>query len=223
MGRLVFVVGKSGTGKSTSLRNLNPKETIVINSDANDLPFKGFNKEYNKENKNYAVISDTKVVTSVLKDANDRTDIKRVVIDTWSRMMTDAVMTSSFRKNQGYDKWADFAGAQYDLLNFIRNDLREDLNVYLLAHPESYYNESGLLAEKIAVQGKQLERMGPESFSSIVLYAEAMSVPGKELQYLFRTKTKGTDTCKTPIGMFDDDFINNDLALVDDAIMNYYE
>lgn len=223
MGRLIFVIGKSGSGKSTSLRNFDPKETVIINADAKDLPFKGFGKVYNAENKNYAVLSNPKSIMGVLLDASNRKEVKRVVIDTWTRTMTDYVMSQDFRKESGYDKWGHLSGSQYDLINTINNGIRNDLIVYLFAHPESYYTDVGLLSERAAVQGKQLEKFSPESFSSVVLYTEVKVVPGKNPEYYFRTRSNGADTCKTPMGMFEETIVPNDLVDVEKVIRDYYE
>jgi hypothetical protein len=223
MAKLVFIIGKSGTGKSTSLRNFDPKETVIINSDAKDLPFKGFKKVYNTDNKNYAVISSPNIILKVLKSTNERKEVKRIIIDTWTRTMTDYIMSQEFRKNSGFDKWADLSGSQYDLINFINNELRDDLVVYLFAHSESYYSDTGLLAERVAVQGKQLEKFSPESFSSIVLYTEVKVIPGKDPDFYFRTKSGGSDTCKTPMEMFENNLVPNDLEQIEHIIKKYYE
>jgi ABC-type arginine transport system ATPase subunit len=119
VGQLVFVVGKSGTGKSTSLRNLNPEETVIINTDQKALPFKQFNLKYNEEKNNYIKTSNVHDVISVLKQAHGNPRVKTIIIDTWSRIMTDAVMNPSFRAEKGFDKYGKFAANQYDLINSI--------------------------------------------------------------------------------------------------------
>lgn len=223
MAKLIYVVGRSGSGKSVSIRNFNPQETVIINSDANPYPFKGFEKGYNDANKNYLVSSNPKMIMKVLGSLNDRKEVKRAVIDTWTRTMTDYVMSPEFRKESGFDKWAQLSGTQYDLINMINNTLRDDLIVYLFAHPETYFNDVGLLSEKISTPGKQLEKLVPESFSSIVLYTDISAMPGKDPEFYFRTKTNGADTCKTPIGMFKETLIPNDLNEVEKVIREYYE
>lgn len=223
MSRLIYIVGESGSGKSTSLRNFNPKETLIINPDANDLPFRGFGKLYNTQNKNYVATSDPDLIINVLKSTTERTEIKRVVIDTWTRTMTDYIMSAKFRKTSGFDKWGEFAAIQYDLINIINNTLRKDLIVYLLAHPEKYFNETGLLSARIAVNGQQLKKFVPESFSSVVLYTEVKTMPGKAPEFYFRTVNNGADTCKSPMDMFDQQLIPNDLVEVENKIREYYE
>lgn len=221
MATLVFIVGRSGMGKSTSLRNLNPDETVIINTDQKALPFKKFQEKYNEKKGNYLKSSNPSEVLEKLKEAHKNPKIKTAVIDTWSRIMTDFVMNKGFRNNSGFEKWAKLSGSQYDLINTINEKMRDDLVVYLFAHPETIYDEDGFANERIAVQGKQLEKMAPESFSTIVLYAEVQTDPSGN-KHLFRTKSSGNDTCKTPIDMFKEEFIDNDLVLVNQAIKEYY-
>jgi energy-coupling factor transporter ATP-binding protein EcfA2 len=222
MGQLVFLVGKSGMGKSTSLRNLNPDETVIINTDQKALPFKQFNLKYNEEKRNYKKTSNVIEVLKTLIKVNDNAKVKTVIIDTWSRIMTDAIMNPSFRAEKGFDKWGKFAAAQYDLINFINDSMREDIIVYLFAHPETHYDEAGFGSERIGVQGKMLERFVPESFSTMVLYAEIIKTPGQPNRHVFRTVSSGSDTCKTPLEMFEDLAIDNDLLAVNNAIREYY-
>jgi energy-coupling factor transporter ATP-binding protein EcfA2 len=222
MGQLVFLVGKSGMGKSTSLRKLNPDETVIINTDQKALPFKKFGEKYNEERGNYSKTSDVAQVIDKLKEAHKNPNVKSIIVDTWSRIMTDAVMHPSFRASKGFEKWTKMSGSIYDLLNIINEKLRDDIIVYLLAHPETHYDEDGFARERVAVQGKQLEKFAPESFSSIVLYAEVKKTPGQPNRHVFRTVSSGSDTCKTPLEMFEEDEIDNDLTIVESAIRDYY-
>jgi ABC-type dipeptide/oligopeptide/nickel transport system ATPase subunit len=222
MGQLVFIVGRSGMGKSTSLRNLNPDETVIINTDQKALPFKQFNQKYSEEKRNYRKTSDVNTVIATLKKVNALENVKTIIVDTWSRIMTDAIMNPAFRAEKGFDKWTKMASAQYDLINFVNDGMRDDIIVYLFAHPETHYDESGFSSERIGVQGKMLERFVPESFSTIVLYAEIIKTPGQPNKHVFRTVSSGSDTCKTPLEMFEESTINNDLVEVNQAIREYY-
>lgn len=222
MAQLVFLVGRSGMGKSTSLRNLNPDETVIINTDQKALPFKNFSAKYSEEKRNYRKTSDINIVISTLQKVNTLPHVKTVIVDTWSRIMTDAVMSQSFRAEKGFDKWSKMAAAQYDLINLINDTMRDDIIVYLIAHPETHYDESGFASERIGVQGKMLERFVPESFSTIVLYAEIIKTPGQPNRHVFRTVSSGNDTCKTPLEMFEENLIDNDLVEVNNTIREYY-
>ena len=169
MATLVYVVGKPGRGKSTSCRNLDPKESVIINSDQKELPFKGFKQKYNQEEGNYLQTSNIKEIVDFLKEKHKDKTTKTIVIDTWSRIMTDSVMSSSFRNaSNGMQAWSNMAYENYNLLNIINEKLREDIIVYLMCHPETVHDEFGFSKEQIGVQGQQLKKMAPESFSSIV-------------------------------------------------------
>lgn len=222
MAQLVFLVGKSGMGKSTSLRNLNHDETVIINTDQKALPFKNFSARYSEEKRNYRKTSDISIVISTLQKVNTLPHVKTVIVDTWSRIMTDTVMSQSFRAEKGFDKWSKMAAAQYDLINTINDVMRDDIIVYLLAHPETHYDDAGFSSERIGVQGKMLERFVPESFSTIVLYAEIVKTPGQPNRHVFRTVSSGNDTCKTPLEMFEESLIDNDLVEVNNTIREYY-
>ena len=222
MAQLVFLVGKSGMGKSTSLRNLNHDETVIINTDQKALPFKNFSAKYSEEKRNYRKTSDINIVISTLQKVNTLPHVKTVIVDTWSRIMTDTVMSQSFRAEKGFDKWSKMAAAQYDLINTINDVMRDDIIVYLLAHPETHYDDAGFSSERIGVQGKMLERFVPESFSTIVLYAEIVKTPGQPNRHVFRTVSSGNDTCKTPLEMFEETLIDNDLVNVNNTSREYY-
>jgi hypothetical protein len=222
MAQLVFLIGKSGMGKSTSLRNLNSDETVIINTDQKALPFKNFSAKYSEEKRNYRKTSDINIVISTLQKVNTLPHVKTVIVDTWSRIMTDTVMSQSFRAEKGFDKWSKMAAAQYDLINTVNDVMRDDIIVYLIAHPETHYDDAGFSSERIAVQGKMLERFVPESFSTIVLYAEVVKTPGQPNRHVFRTVSSGNDTCKTPLEMFEESLIDNDLVDVNNTIREYY-
>ena len=222
MAQLVFLIGKSGMGKSTSLRNLNSDETVIINTDQKALPFKNFSAKYSEEKRNYRKTSDINIVISTLQKVNTLPHVKTVIVDTWSRIMTDTVMSQSFRAEKGFDKWSKMAAAQYDLINTVNDVMRDDIIVYLIAHPETHYDDAGFSSERIAVQGKMLERFVPESFSTIVLYAEVVKKPGQPKRHVFRTVSSGNDTCKTPLEMFKESLIDNDLVDVNNTIREYY-
>jgi len=224
MAHLVYIVGESGTGKSTSLRKLNPDETVIVNTDQKALPFRKYKQIYNEEKGNYIQSSNIKDVVGKLSEANANENIKTVIVDTWSRIMTDSVMSNEFNNaKNGMQAWANMARNQYKLINYVNDIMRNDIIVYFFCHPEKIYDDMGTMNQRIAVQGKQLAKLSPESFSSIVLYTEVKKEPGKPARYLFRTHNDSTDTCKTPMDMFEEDYIENDLVEVNDTIRAYYD
>jgi hypothetical protein len=221
MGQLIFIIGKSGTGKSTSLRNLNPDETIIINSDQKALPFKKFKEKYNEEKGNYLQTASPVAITEKLKEAHKNPAIKTVIIDTISRVGTDYVMSNAFRAEKGFDKWSRLSGSIYDIVNIINDRMRDDIIVYLFAHPEVTYDEAGYSTERLLMPGKQLNNFVLESFSSVVLYTEVVKNPGKSNDYYFRTECNN-DSAKTPIGLFEERLVPNDIVQVNATVRDYF-
>lgn len=222
MARLVFIGGASGSGKSSSLMDFEPESTFIINADAHELPFR-YVEKYSEKLGNYTEDSSIASIKNSFKIVNEEKRFERLVIDTWSRVMTDYIMARPFRAAiDGRKAWGKFAQDMYDLLDAINNVLRKDLVVYLLCHTEKYINDTGVLVERISTHGQQLNRFVPESFSTVVLYTQVEALPGQKPKYYFRTETSGFDTCKTPMGMFEEALIPNNLPLAEKIIKEYY-
>lgn len=196
----VLVIGHSGSGKSASLRNLKTEDYSLINPLAKKLPFKGGQAGY--ETANYEEI----------KNFIAKTPKKIVIVDDSNYLLTIEMMNRA--KEAGYNKFTDIALNYWKLIEFIKN-LDGDKRVYLMSHEE--IDEYGNVGVKTV--GKMLaNQCCIEGLYTVVLRAE--SANGK---FLFRTKTAGNDIVKTPIGMFEEETIDNDLAIVDKAICEYYE
>ena len=222
MARLVYIAGSSGSGKSTSLMTLNPETSFILNADNHELPF-AYKDRYNEKNENYIEGSSISIVKTAIKQVNENKKMKVLVIDTFSRVMTDYIMSKPFRAaTDGRKAWGKFAQDMYDLLDIVNNGLRPDLTVYFLAHTEQFFSESGILKERIAVHGQQLSKFSPESFSTVVLYTTIEVIPGQKPSFYFKTVTSGVDTCKSPIGMFEEDLVPNDLKLITETLNKYY-
>jgi len=226
MAEIVFIVGRSGTGKSYSLKELDPTTSLIINADQKHLPFQ-YKTDWSAEKKNYTRTSDIAEWMKLLHYANskDGEHIQTVVIDTLTREITDYTLSSGFRKKDGWGKWDDFAGQIYDLLQYIYNDLRDDCMVFIMSHPDLYDDELlGTQRERVAVRGGLLKSYPPESFSSIVLYAHVKppKIAGKAPTYHFSTVNSGYNSAKTPPGMFPDTFIDNNIVDIEASVRNYY-
>ena len=221
MANLVIVCGKSGSGKSTSTRNLDPKSTFYINSDQKALPFKGWKKNYSKENKNYSKVSSLVEICTILKAIPEKAPhIKTVVIDTINRMMTDKVMGE--RHIKGFEKWTQLSGGIYDVFTIINTILPDDVDVFVLSHSDEGYTDMGAQYRKVMTAGKQLDKIVLESMSSIVLFTHIESDGKGKNEYFFQTQTDGVSTAKSPAGMFEDYQIPNDLQMVKDTMFKYY-
>lgn len=196
----ILLIGKSGSGKSTSLRNFKKDEAAVINVLGKPLPFR----------------SDIKAVK--LDDyVNILNQIKLtkknvIVIDDANYLITNEFMKNSSIK--GYDKYNEMANHFFELINGIKN-IEGGKTVYLIMHEDVDDNGNvkpktigKLLDEKVNIQGM------------FTICIRAMFENGK---YIFRLKTNGQDCVKTPFGMFNIDEMENDLKAFDDVVREYYD
>lgn len=198
----VFILGHSGTGKSTSLRNFKSNEILHINVMSKPLPFKGrFAETYNGDN-----------YTEIAKAIN-KTKCKSIVIDDAQYLMANEFMRRS--SEVGYQKFTDIANNFWTLITGVTDDLPFDVIVYFLMHTDMDDNGN----EKAKTIGKLLdEKICIEGMSSIVLKTAV-----KDGVYSFLTQNNGHDTVKSPLGMFPTYEIENDLKKVDTAIREYWE
>lgn len=199
MAVLVMVYGHSGSGKSASLRNFDPEQVAVINVLGKPLPFRSNMKTYitNNYGKIDAAIHSTKR--------------KSIVIDDATYLMTGEFMRNA--KVAGYQKLTDMA-ANFNALLMRAKELPDDVVVYFFGHSE----RDGDGGEKFKTIGKLLdEKVCVEGYFTIVLKTVV-----QDGRYLFSTRNDGMDTVKTPLGMFNDALIENDLAAVDKTIREYY-
>lgn len=208
MGLPVLILGESGTGKSTSLRNFGKSEVLVLNVANKLMPFKN---KLNTVNLRQASYSER---YSIIKQyiSKYQSKCKTFVIDDSQYLMAFEMFDRA--KELGYAKFTDIALDFKGLLDFIQNDVNKDVTVYLLHHTET--TETGKVKAKTS--GKMIDnQLTLEGLFSIVLMTRAY-----DGNYKFITKTDGTNTVKTPLGMFDDIEIDNDLKEVDKVIREYY-
>lgn len=199
MAVLVMVYGHSGSGKSASLRNFDPEQVAVINVLGKPLPFRSNMKTYitNDYGKIDVAIHSTKR--------------KSIVIDDATYLMTGEFMRNA--KVAGFQKFTDMA-ANFNTLLMRAKELPDDVVVYFFGHSE----RDGDGGEKFKTIGKLLdEKVCVEGYFTIVLKTVV-----QDGRYLFSTRNDGMDTVKTPLGMFNDALIENDLATVDKTIREYY-
>ena len=198
MGIPVLIYGASGSGKSTSLRNMH--KVGLINVIGKPLPF--------RNDIPFVETDDYGKVKKMLFEAK----VKSLMIDDAGYLLTNEFMRRSNEK--GYEKFTEIGNHFWDLIRFISKELPSDKVVYMSMHEDK--NEYGDIVPKSI--GKLLsEKVSIEGMFTIVL--RAMREEGK---YIFRTKSNGFDVAKTPMGMFESESIENDLKVVDDTIRSYY-
>lgn len=209
----VLVIGRSGSGKTYSLKNFAPDEVGVISVEKGRLPFRSEIKtvrvpkafDASADIKNYGQLNAAKYawIMQAIKVAK----VKAVVIDDSQYLLVNELFDRAAEK--GYDKFTDIAAHFRNLVHFV-NDLDDDNKiVYFLHHSEP--DTDG--REKVKTIGKMLdEKLTVEGCFDIVLYCQ---------DHEFYTQSNGQSTAKSPEGMFDLK-IPNDLKAVDAAIREYY-
>lgn len=208
MAKIVAIMGESGSGKTTSMRNLDPATTYYIDCDKKGLSWKGWRQQYNSGNKNYFVTDKQDKVLSLMQAINTKEStrhIKTVVIDTINGIMVADEMRRS--KEKGYDKWLDLACAIYDIIDYALT-MRDDLSVIFVAHTQTDHDDNGYMFTRIKTSGKKLDKITLESKFPVVLLAKV--IDGK---HVFETKANFS-TAKTPLNAFDEAFVDNDIVEV---------
>lgn len=213
MSKVICVMGESGSGKTTSMRNLDPKETYYIDCDGKGLSWRGWKQQYSAERKNYKRTSDAEQILRILRGISEQCPhIRQVVIDTLNGIMVDDEMRRA--KEKGYDKWVDLATCVWNLVSEAHT-LREDLTVIFTAHTETDRDDSGYQFTRIKTNGKKLEKLTIESKFTTVLLAKA-----RDGEYVFETRANNS-TAKTPMGAFADFEIPNDITAVIKALEEF--
>jgi hypothetical protein len=211
--KVICVAGESGSGKTTSLRNLDPKETYIIDADRKGLSWKGWKTQYSKENKNYMQTSNIPTIFKVLEGINTKAPhVKTVVIDTINTIMVDDEVSRMKEKN--FDKWQDIAQNIWTLVSEVHL-LREDLTVIFTAHTQTERDDNGFTFTRIKTSGRKLDKIVLESKFTTVLIAKCSD--GK---YVFETQSRNS-TAKSPMGAFDTFEIDNDMTKILKALEEF--
>lgn len=204
MAQMVLVLGESGTGKSTSLRNCDPMTTAIVNPVGKPLPFKGKFSMLNN-------ITDARKIIKFMRE-QAAAGKKLIAVDDFQYIL--AVPYMNRIKETGWDKYNDFGSNYFEIIEACK-DLPEDVVVAFYSHLETLDN--GLVTIKLI--GKLLrEKITIEGLFTVVLRTGV-----NEAKYYFYTQNSGKDTVKSPIGMFPSYAIDNDMNYVAEKIRNYYE
>lgn len=205
-----LILGESGTGKTCSLRNLDPTQTLLIQPIRKPLPFpaKGWVERKHKDDGGNVFVTDnaSQIVAAILK-----AKYPIVVIDDWQYILSNQFMAR--RNERGFDKFTDIGGAGFDIVK-AASEADHDKRVYVLAHTQT--DDFG--HTRVKTLGKLLDdKVVIEGMFTTVLKTGVVNG-----EYVFHTKNNGSDTVKSPLGLFADSEIPNDLKAVDEALCAYY-
>ena len=214
MSTIIGIMGESGSGKTTSLRNLDPKTTYIIDADKKGLAWKGWRKDWNAEAKNYTRCDDKEKVLFILKGIIEKCpEIKTVVVDTMNGIMVSDEIRRM--KEKGYDKWVDLAVCVMDIIDTALS-ARDDLIGVMIFHSQTIRDDNGNIWTNIRTNGQKLGKIVLETKLPIVLLAKCV-----DGEYIFETQSNNS-TAKSPMGMFDKQ-IPNDIAAVIEKLKEYEE
>lgn len=225
MGKILIVLGPTGSGKSRSVKNLNPEETMVINVLKKDLPFRGSASMYSMDKKNMVSLSDwDKITTFITNVSNGMPHIKNLIIDDSRFIMEKEFMKRA--KETGYTKFTELAQHFQTIIEAAEN-ARTDLKVVLIMHDDDVVNDKIIVSKKVKLVGKMVEdHYNPIEVVSICLYCKPTFDKNDKPVFQFFTQKTLIDgveiPAKTPEEMFATETIPNDLDLVFKAIDEYY-
>lgn len=220
--KLIGIVGSTGTGKSTSIKHLNPEETYIINVAKKELPFKGSETLYNAEKKNYREVDDAVEITRLLQNISQKAPhIKNIVIEDSNYIMGFNIVARA--TEVGFTKFSIMARDMVALFQEARK-LREDLKVFYFTHPETIEEGGEIVGYKIKTAGKLIDnQILLEGLLTMCLYTFVEENKDGTATYNFVTNRFKKLPAKTPDGMFTDIKIPNNLQIVVDTIDEYYK
>ena len=215
MAKVICIAGESGTGKTTSMRNLDPETSFYIDCDKKGLSWKGWKSQFNGDKKNYIVTDFPSVALTALKKLDKDESFKKIkvcVVDTINGLMVADEMRRT--KEKGYDKWQDLAQSIYELVDYSLT-MRNDITVVFIAHTQTYHDDNVYMFTRIKTSGRKLDKITLESKFSTVLISKC--VDGR---YVFETQANFS-TAKSPMGAFESKEIDNDIVTVIKALEDF--
>ena len=225
MGKILIVLGPTGSGKSRSIKNLNPEETVIINVLSKDLPFKGSRTMYSSDKRNIIDLSDWDKVTLFIKNVStSMPHVKNLIIDDVRFVMEKEFMKRA--KETGYSKFTEYAQHFHSIIE-AAEATRPDLKTVLMMHDDDVINDKTIVSKKVKLVGAMVEQhYNPIEVVSICLYCKPTFDKNDRPVFQFFTQKTLLDgieiPAKTPEEMFATETIPNDLDLVFKAIDEYY-
>lgn len=226
MANIVMILGSTGSGKSTSIKTLNPKETVIINLLKKRLPFKGSTALYNEANKNLFNVEDYNVIVNYLTAmSSNAPHVKNVIIDDLTYVMRKEFMKRA--KETGYAKFTELAQHFQQIISTCEN-MRDDMNVFLIMHSEEVQSDKITTGYKASTIGNLVDSAyNPIEVVPMVLFSAVRYSDKGEATFGFYTHRCKEGTveipAKTPDGMFEENFIPNDLGYVVKVMEEYYK
>lgn len=219
--KLIGIVGQTGTGKSTSIKTLDSKETYIINVAKKELPFKGSERMYNTENKNYKEVDDINEITRLLLTISEKAPhIKNIIIEDSNYMMSFRMADKA--TEIGFTKFTVLMKDMVDLFKTARK-LRDDIKVFYFTHPETIEDGGEIVGYKMKTSGKALDnQITLEGLFTICLYTHVEEKKDGTSGYYFLTNRFKKYPAKSPDGMFTDIKIPNDLSIVCKNVDEFY-
>ena len=219
--KLIGIVGATGTGKSTSIKHLNSEETYIINVAKKELPFKGSEKMYNAEKRNYKEVDDANEITRLLKTISEKAPhIKNIIIEDSNYIMGFNLVSKA--TENGFTKFTIMARDMVELLREARR-LRDDLKVFYFSHPETIEDSGEIIGYKIKTAGKMIDnQIVLEGLLTVCLYTHVEENKDGSMTYSFITNRYKKYPAKSPDGMFEEVKIPNNLSYVCEKLDEYY-
>mgnify|MGYP003629945764 FL=1 len=213
---LIAIVGHSGSGKSTSLRNLDPKTTYILDLERKGFPFR------NASRFNIVPVENANAFPRMLEKVLKEDDCETVVVESFTKYVeqVNTLATNSFK---GYDIWSFYNRTIRNMLDSIKNDKATIIFTAvddIVKIPQITGGESS--HRRVKVQGKVHEGAIEKEFLMVLFTEVRKNEKTEEMEYFFQTNTDGVTSAKTPMGMFDKQLIPNDIVTVLEKAKEYY-
>lgn len=221
MAQVIILEGASGSGKTTSLRNMDPSSSLYITTNKKPLPWKGGDALWGKRKQ---VVDKLDDISAMLMKANKVPAIKYVFIDDHTHfqnktLLSDKFYNEGFNNSTKWGRWEAFGRSVYSSVFGMHEELRDDMIIVVMAHVMDGNDGEKVFKTFGKMTGNTVD---PVSYANIVLHSLVLPDKKKsEERYVFLTNRDGLHEAKSPYGMFDEDIIPNDMALVVKAIEEF--
>jgi len=214
---LIAIVGHSGSGKSTSLRNLDPETTYILDLERKGFPFRNANRF------NVIPVENANAFPRLLEKVLKEDDCETIVVESFTKYVeqVNTLATNSFK---GYDIWAFYNRTIRNMLDSIKNDKATIIFTAvddIVKIPQITGGETS--HRRVKVQGKVHEGAVEKEFLMVLFTEVRKNEKTEKMEYFFQTNTDGVTSAKTPMGMFDEQLIPNDIVTVLDKVEEYYK